>query len=58
MDILRNGSLRSKSFLSFRMIDVQKRGFLTRRDFMTFLKDFLCAWSCITNIAICKIQLG
>ena len=57
-DILRNGSLRSKAFLSFRMIDVAKAGFITRHNFMMFLKDFLWAWSAITNVPICKPLFG
>jgi Ca2+-binding EF-hand superfamily protein len=53
MDILRNGSFRSKSYLSFRMIDLQRSGIIRKKDFVGFLGDLLRAWATITNAPLC-----
>ena len=52
MDILKSGDNRSRTYLSFRIIDLNNKKYLTKQDYLTFIGDFLQAWSSITNIPI------
>lgn len=55
MDILKNGKEKDKAYISFRMIDTEKKRFFNKKDFEDFMIDFLSSWSSITNSPICTI---
>ena len=54
MDILKNGKEKDKAYVSFRMIDTEKKKRFNKKDFEDFMMDFLSSWSAITNVLICK----
>ena len=53
MDILKNGKEKDKAYISYRMIDTDKKRYFNKKDFQDFMTDFLKSWSSITNTVIC-----
>lgn len=53
-DILRKGCQRDRAYLSFRMFDVAKRGYITRNQVSALLRDYLRAWQSLANAPVCK----
>jgi hypothetical protein len=57
MDILKNGKEKDKAYISYRMIDIDKKRHFNKKDFQDFMTDFLKSWSSITNTVICIFKL-
>jgi hypothetical protein len=57
MDILKNGKEKDKAYISYRMIDIDKKRHFNKKDFQDFMTDFLKSWSSITNTVICIFSL-
>ena len=57
IDIWRHGTPMEKALISFRMIDIKKRGFFSDKDFKDFMIEFLRSWSAITNAQISTVLL-
>lgn len=54
MNTVMNGEEKEKLAMSFKLIDIEGRGFFEKKDLSSMIKSIVSSWGTLMQVSVCK----